>query len=258
MSATTAIADAGASTSAPDLVKQDEDLAHWSAVAAKMAAAEHRRVLFDFLRTAAVVFAVPIAASGWIAREVWPEVKQEIEFIPTMSDGTIASAHRWEHLPKDVQEDVAVNSAWNYVRHREGYSSAGSEYASRIIWAMSTDKLWQEWWRDNNPRNPDSPFQKWGENKRVEIGFDSHYPLCDVMGCKEGEPPVGYQFRFWRTEVADGVRQPPVAYVAQMRFKRGVSGLHPAQLYTFNAPALQITDYVKGTPAGAQPGGNRR
>jgi VirB8 protein len=145
------------------------------------------------------------------------------------------------------------------VRHRESYSHIGAEYAWKIVSAMSDERTRKEYQAEHDPTNAESPYKRYGDRIRVEVGYDSHWSLCPVEGC--GPEPEGYQFRFQRTEVVDGIRQPPVMYVAQARFRRRVQGIDPAQLYTFNAPGVQVWEYVRGTPAGAQPSaqqGSRR
>lgn len=234
------------------------ELAHYAAVAEAQRIKERARDRREWLKTVALVVAVPLALSGWIMREVRPVVQRDIEFVPLMPDGTIASAHRWENLPREVQGDMAMNTLWNYVRLRESYSATGAEYAYRVVSALSDERVRDEYQLAHSPQNPTSPYRRMGDAERVDVSYDSHIDLCPMTGCKPNELPMGYQFRFQRTITVQGRPQLPVFYTAQVRFRRGVEGIDPRQRFTFNGPAVQVTEYVAGTPAGAQPGVPRR
>lgn len=239
-----------------DMVRPADELARSAAVAAAMRSKAQRRVRNDFLKTLALVVAVPLVASGWIARAVSPEVRQEIEYVPLAPDGTIASAFRWEALDPRVRGDAVINTLWNYVRHREAYSATGVDYAWRVVTALSEPKVGDEYKAANDPRNAESPFAKFGEKTRVDVAYDSHWDLCPVSGCPD--EAEGYAFRFWRTEVVDGVPRQPVMHLAQLRFRRDVPGIDARQRATINGPAIQVREYVPGRPAGAQRGAGSR
>lgn len=238
------------------MVCPEDELARSAKVAAAMRAREQRRINREFSKTLALVLAVPLVASGWIARAVSPEVRQEVEYVPLAPDGTIASAHRWEALDPRVRGDAAVNTVWNYVRQREAYSATGVDYAWRVVTALSEPAVGDEYKAANDPKNKESPFAKYGEKTRIDVSYDSHWDLCPVSGCPD--QAEGYQFRFWRTEVVDNAPRPAVMHVAQVRFRRDVPGIDARQRATINGPAIQVREYVAGRPAGAQRGAGSR
>lgn len=256
MSATTTDA-AAAEHGGLHVVRPGEDLAHYATVAAEMRAQAQKRTQREFLKALALVLAVPMIASGWVARAVAPEIRQEVEFVPITENGVIASSHRWEALPATVKADNAMNTIWNYVRHREAYSHATADYAWRVVTALSDDKLGAEYRQAHDPRHPDSPTQRYGEKTRIDVAFDSVTDLCSVEACRDN--PEGYKFWFWRTEVVDGHRGRPELHSAEARFRRGVPGIDSRQRATINGPAAQVWEYVPASPVGvAQQGGARR
>lgn len=236
-------------------MKAGEEEAHFAAVAADMRAKETRKAIREGLKTAALVLAVPLVASGWYAREVSPRIQEKVEFIPITEKGVIARGYEWEDLPASAKADNAMTTMWNYVRHREAYSHILADYSWRLVTALSDGKTADEYKRDHNPANPASPWKRYGEDTRVDVAFDGVTDLCTVEVCPA--IPEGYRFWFWRTEIVKGAPQRPVMYSAAMRFRRGLADVPGDQRATINGPAAQVWEYVPGAPVGAQRGSGR-
>lgn len=236
-------------------VKAAEKEAFYAEVAAKMRAEEGRKAGREFLKTLGLVLAVPLIASGWIVREYTPRIQEKVEFVPITENGVIARSYEWEDLPAATKADNAMNTMWNYIRHREGYSNATADYAWRLVTALSDVQVSDEYKRTNNPASKESPWGRYGQDTRVDIAFDGVTDLCNVETCPT--VPDAYRFWFWRTEVTKGVAQKPVLYSAVVRFRRGTSDVDGAQRATINGPAARVWEYVPGQPAGAQRGTTR-
>jgi len=221
-------------------------------VLAKARATQRRSERNDLLKTVAIILLLPAVASGWVYREISPVVRQDVQFLPMMPDGTIAKAYRWEYLPNSDRNAVALNSMWNYVRMRESFSKIGAGYAWNAVNAMSNVAVQNEYARTDHFTVASSPWQKYGENVRVEIAYDSHRSLCDGRECGTEDNPIGFEFRFQRVEIIKGVAQRPVLYFCEVRFQRNVEGLDPQLVVTLNGSASQVTYYRPGVPVGAQ------
>lgn len=238
------------------IVNDADDLRHYAEVARAMEAKDAKQSRRESMKSIGLMLAIPGIASGWAAWALMPRVEQRVEFVPIREDGTPARAYRLEDLPPEAQRDVAVNALWHYVWLRESYSSGMADHAWRVVSAMSDERVRKEYQDRHNPRNPQSPYAVYGKTGVVTVDYDSHDDLAPPEGYRG--PPPGYAFRFWRTEVRDGVPPVRAMWGASVRFRRDVPNIDPRQRYTFNAPGVQVWEYPGGRPVGPASGGRVR
>ena len=226
-----------------DFVKEADEMRHYAKVADKMKASEHKQERRSFVKTIALIAMLPIAASGWIAREVTPKIVKEYDLIPVAPDGTIVRKYRPEELPINARRDyIGVDATWDYVLARESYTSHLMAKNWNEVSAMSSPDVMREYQEAHDAKNEKSPYRKYGERGWIMIEKDSFTHLIPPEGYSG--PPVGYLMRYWRYEnMGNNSPMTRQMWVSEVRFKRGVSGIPENQRYEFNGIGIEVNFY---------------
>jgi type IV secretory pathway component VirB8 len=169
----------------------------------------------------------------------------QLHVVYQRDDGTWVNNAKWEDLPANVRKDSTINVVWSYVMLREGFSKANAGYAWRVVSALSSTPVREQYQKANDPKNPQSPYKLYGD-----IVIDAQYvgwePACEVNRACPDEGPPAYRVWYDRTEIhPDGTRTAPQRWVAVVGVKRDVPIPQDRiwQRWTFNAPQIQVTEY---------------
>lgn len=199
------------------------------------------------LSGSALAGAIGIALLEGMALAYLMPLKEVIhQVVYQRDDGTWVNTAQWEDLPKKVREDTTINVVWNYVYQWESWSKGNAGHAWKVVSAMSSGPLREQYQKTHDPLNPQSPTQLYGD-VQIDIQFSHWEPICPIQKACADDGPLAYRIWFDRTEVSpDGKKMPPVRYATTVGLKRNepIPQDRIWQRWTFNAPQIQVVEYT--------------
>jgi len=162
-------------------------------------------------------------------------------FIHQHADGSYTSSISQSDLPRSLQEATTKATLWQYVRAREGYSSASWYENQELVYMLSDDGAKKIYTNVVTPRNPESPGRKYGTRTVIQLERVSESFLCAHDNCFNREPDA-YQVRFKRTAHTEGQAPQSKPWMATVRFHR-VDRIPAWQRVTYNPIGLQVVEY---------------
>lgn len=215
-------------------------------------AAKSRR--WEIGKTATIIGqAVVIGALGLGCAVLATQYRIETVYVYQRDDGTVTNSMDWSSLPDAVKANSAMNTLWQYVWLREGYSSGTAQHAWNVVSALSSPDVRKEYQGHASADNPRSPRRLYGERDRVDVEFVSVSPVCTRDPCDEATTDT-YQFRFNRSERVAGVSTKPELWSVILRHRRlsdeARKKLPWWQVAQFNNPGIVVWEYPGAKPEG--------
>lgn len=199
-----------------------------------------------FLSGSALAGVVGIALLEALALAALMPLKEiQLHVVYQREDGSWVNQAKWEDLPKHVREDTVVNVVWDYVYLRESWSQGNAGYAWKVVSALSSIPVRDQYQKAHDGLNPESPTQVYGD-VQIDVQFAHWEPICPLQKACDNEGPPAYRIWFDRIEVyPDGKKTPPVRYATTVTIKRNepIPQDRIWQRWTFNAPQIQVIEY---------------
>lgn len=178
-----------------------------------------------------------------------------IRFLPVFlwadASGVVQSAITTDAIPEVLSDPLVKLILWNYVRAREEYSWADSDFNHYMVLAMSARPVaeaYEAWFSGTNP----SSWQRiYGERCIVKVDrLDEDVAWQPAINTQEGT----YLFHFKRLFQCRGEPQKVETWTVGMKFVQNYSqNMKLHDIKAFNPARIVVTDYPGATVLTGKP-----
>jgi type IV secretory pathway component VirB8 len=178
-----------------------------------------------------------------------------IRFLPVFlwanPNGVVESAITTDGLPQVMSDPLVKLILWNYVRAREEYSYADSDFNHYLVMAMSSRPIAEDYDKWFSGNNPNSWQRLYGDRCIVKVDrTDDDVDFHPSINGSEGT----YVFHFNRLFQCRGEPQKVDTWTVGIKFVQNYNqGMKLHDVKSFNPARLVITDYPGATVLSGKP-----